>query len=79
MVDRKGNTLFKTCDSEFADASHTISLEQGESIVGFRSRADGGGKTAFHVDFQFIIAKLEETGSSDEECKERDNKRTTPD
>ena len=46
MVDRKGNTLFKTYDSEHADASHTISLEQGESIVGFRSWADCGGKGA---------------------------------
>ena len=61
MVDRKGNTLFKTYDSEYADASHTISLEQGESIVGFRSCADDGGKTAAHFDFQFIIAKMVES------------------
>ena len=71
MVDRKGNTLFKTYDSEFADASHTISLEQGELIVGFKSYASGGGKTAYHWDFQFIIAKLvEEALDIDEECKE---------
>ena len=58
MVDRKGNTLFKTYDSPSADASHTISLEQGEAIVGFRSWADCGGKLAWHADFQFIIAKM---------------------
>jgi hypothetical protein len=47
MVDRKGNTLFKTFDCG-ADESHTISLEEGESIVGFRSRVcyDGNGKYA---------------------------------
>ena len=58
MVDRKGNTLFKTWDHPLADASHTISLQVGESIVGFRSWADGGGNTAGHADFQFIIAKM---------------------
>ena len=59
MVDRKGNTLFKTDDDdEDADASHTISLEEGELIVGFRSRATNDGKDAFHYDFQFIIAKM---------------------
>ena len=30
MVDRWGNTLFKTWDSEYADATHTIWLEAGE-------------------------------------------------
>jgi hypothetical protein len=44
MVDRKGNTLFKTYEPPYADASHTISLEEGESIVGFRSYASGKGK-----------------------------------
>jgi hypothetical protein len=44
MVDRKGNTLFKTYDHPWADASHTISLEEGESIVGFRSHAWDNGK-----------------------------------
>jgi hypothetical protein len=57
MVDRKGNTLFETFDHPFADRSHTISLEEGESIVGFRSYASGNGKTAFHWDFQLIMAK----------------------
>ena len=55
MVDRKGNTLFKTYDKD-ADASHTISLEEGESIVGFRSYAFGNGQYALHYDFQLIIA-----------------------
>jgi hypothetical protein len=64
MVDRKGNTLFKTYDSTFADASHTISLEEGESIVGFRSHAFEG-KYAFHYDFQLIIAKMVETESDE--------------
>ena len=49
MVDRQGNTLFKTYDWG-ADASHTISLEEGESIVGFRSHA-WLGKDALHYDF----------------------------
>jgi hypothetical protein len=39
MVDRNRKTLFKTDGSKYADASHTISLEEGESIVGFRSFA----------------------------------------
>jgi hypothetical protein len=72
MVDRKGNTLFKTNDSEYADASHTISLEEGESIVGFRSYAYEG-KYASHWDFQLIIAKeggYEVTDSEEEESKE---------
>jgi hypothetical protein len=65
MVDRKGNTLFKTFDSPYADASHTISLAEGESIVGFRSCADGNGKSAWHWDFQLIIAKMVETESDE--------------
>jgi hypothetical protein len=71
MVDRKGNTLFKTCDDEDADASHTISLQEGESIVGFRSYAADIGREASHQDFQLIIAKEveveEEIEESDEE------------
>ena len=71
MVDRKGNTLFKTYDHPLADASHTISLQEGESIVGFRSWAGKDGKTAFHLDFQFIIAKeVEEEFDEDEEVDE---------
>jgi hypothetical protein len=65
MVDRKGNTLFKTHDHPNADASHTISLEEGESIVGFRSSADGYGKVACHWDFQLIIAKGVKEGDDD--------------
>ena len=64
MVDRKGNTLFKTYDWG-ADASHTISLEEGESIVGFRSWAGYNGKRAYHCDFQLIIAKMVETESDE--------------
>jgi hypothetical protein len=68
MVDRKGNTLFKTFDDEYANASHTISLEEGESIVGFRSHAYDG-KYASHYDFQLIIAK---EGGYEEEVEESD-------
>ena len=70
MVDRKGNTLFKTYDHPRVDALHTISLEEGESIVGFRSCVYGGGKIARHADFQFMIAKeVFEFEESDEEEK----------
>ena len=72
MVDRKGNTLFTTYDSPDADASHTISLQEGESIVGFRSCADDGGKTAAHADFQFIIAKEVEVEESDNEEEKKE-------
>ena len=66
MVDRKGNTLFKTWDDKDADASHTISLEEGESIVGFRSHAGNDGKKALHWDFQLIIAKMVEVEVDEE-------------
>ena len=68
MVDRNGNTIMKTNGG--GDSAHTISLQKGESIVGYRSRADDNGTTAGHYDFQLIIAREVEETDDEEESKE---------
>ena len=40
-------------------ATHTELLEEGERIIGFKSRADPwNSDIAFHLDFQLIIGRL---------------------
>ena len=56
VFDRKGNRLFKTYDSEYADKDHTIELLPGERWVGVKSRA-AGGKVARHYDIQIVIMR----------------------
>ena len=68
MVDTYGNTIIRTNGG--GDAAHTIILQQGESIVGYRSRADDNGTTAGHYDFQLIIAREVEETDDEEESKE---------
>jgi len=73
MVDRRGNSLFRTFRSKHSDCEETISLEEGELIVGYRSWEKIhpyviDRKTAWHHWFQFIIAKEVEV-----EVEESDN------
>ena len=55
MKDRRGNLLFETFDD--ADREHTVSLEDGEVIVGFMSFTDNENKVADHFDFQLIVMR----------------------
>ena len=60
MFDKNGLKIYESeCKSIFNSNElfyNETMLKEGERIVGFRSR---NGCYAFHIDFQFIIGKME--------------------
>ncbi len=36
-----------------------LALEEGERVLGIKSRIDGAGKDKYHKDLQFVIGRLE--------------------
>ena len=60
LFDKVGVSLFaEGCENYTKDyKTHETNLEEGEKVVGFKSRKDTG-IAARHYDFEFLIGKLE--------------------
>ncbi len=60
LFDRDGNKLLETrCSFDGCD-SHEVILEEGERIIGFKSKnVDPDEDAAWHDNFQFVIGKME--------------------
>jgi hypothetical protein len=60
LFDRDGNKVLETLWEGFGGyKSHEVILEEGERIIGFKSKQNHPNYDAWHDNFQFVIGKME--------------------
>ena len=64
LFDKKGSVVLKIgldwVEPEVGGKTHTVYLENGERVIGYKSRSSPDFPNhAYHFDFQLIIGRLE--------------------